>query len=382
MKMKINTAWKISLALLVVGAVAATPGRLWAQSKKANPGVTVYTMDNATNGNHVLIFQPQADGKFTNSASIETGGTGSGGGGLASQGSIQISPDGKWLFVCNPGSDEISVFSIGPKGLELSDKVNSGGEMPVSLALRNNLLYVVNSGGTVGGTDNITAFTFAGGKLTALAQSTRPVSGAFTTPTDAVFTEDGKVLVVTERDTTNIDTYTIGPDGLATSHQIFISPGAQPFGTAAGRGNRIFVSEASGVPGASSASSYRVSNTGGLTDISLTNSTMQHAACWLVLTPDEQFAYTANAASGTLSAFNVSPNGVLSLLDFNGITGNIGAGSHPVDMAVSQDGGFLFALANGNGTLNVFQISCDGALVYLDSLRGIPASAAGLAIHN
>jgi 6-phosphogluconolactonase (cycloisomerase 2 family) len=381
MKTKINTVWKISLALLVVGAVAI-PGRLWAGTKKANSGVTVYTMDNATNGNHVLIFQQQDDGKITNSGSIETGGAGSGGGGLASQGSIQISSDGKWLFVCNPGSDEISVFNIWQNGLELSDKVNSGGQMPVSLALRNNLLYVVNSGGTVGGTDNITAFTFAGGKLTALAQSTRPVSAAFTTPTDAVFTEDGKVLIVTERDTTNIDTYTIGSDGLATSHQIFISPGAQPFGIAAGRSDRIFVSEASGVPGASSASSYHVSDTGALTDISLTNSTMQHAACWLVLTPDEHYAYTANAGSGTLSAFNVSPNGALSLLDFNGITGNIGAGSHPVDMAVSQDGRFLFALANGNGTLNVFQISCDGALVYLDSLDGIPTSAAGLAVHK
>jgi 6-phosphogluconolactonase (cycloisomerase 2 family) len=114
----------------------------------------------------------------------------------------------------------------------------------------------------------------------------------------------------------------------------------------------------------------------------VTNSTKQHAACWLVLTPDEHFAYTANAASGTLSAFSVSPNGVLRLLDFNGITGNIGAGSHPVDMTVSQDGRFLFALANGNGTLNVFQISCDGALVYLDSLGGVATSAAGLAIHN
>jgi 6-phosphogluconolactonase (cycloisomerase 2 family) len=162
---------------------------------------------------------------------------------------------------------------------------------------------------------------------------------------------------------------------------MFLSPGPKPFGFAVGRSDRIFVSEAAGVPGASSASSYHVSNNGDLTVISPTNSTKQQAACWLVLTPDEKFAYTANAASGTLSAFSVSPNGVLSLLDFNGITGNIAAGSHPVDMAISQDGNFLFSLANGNGTLNLFQISCDGALVYRDSLDGIATSAAGLAIH-
>ncbi|HEX3628103.1 MAG TPA: beta-propeller fold lactonase family protein [Verrucomicrobiae bacterium] len=351
-------------------------------SSKAAEGVTIYTMDNAINGNHVLIFQQQKNGALAQTGSIETGGAGSGGGGLASQGSIQISPDGQWLFVCNAGSDEISVFQIRQNRLELSDKVSSGGQMPVSLALRDHLLYVVNSGGTVGGTDNITAFTFVNGRLSALPQSTRPVSGAFTTPTDVAFIQDGKVLVVTERDTSIIDTYAIGANGLATSHQMFESAGKTPFGFAAGRRDRIFVSEAAGVPGASSASSYDVSDTGDLTGISLTNSTMQQAACWLVLTPDEQFAYTANAGSGTLSAFNVSPNGDLSLLDFNGITGNIAAGSHPVDMAVSQNGRFLFSLANGNGTLNVFQISCDGALVYLDSLGGIATSAAGLAIHN
>ncbi len=100
-----------------------------------------------------------------------------------------------------------------------------------------------------------------------------------------------------------------------------------------------------------------------------------------MLTPDERFAYLANASSGTLSAFAVSRDGDLNLLDFNGITGNIGTGSHPVDMAVSQDSHFLFSLANGNGTLNLFKISCDGALVYLDSLDGISTNAAGLAIQ-
>jgi len=367
-KTKLFSGLGLSLALLSATA-------------KAAEGVTVYTMDNAIAANHVLMFQEQ-NGKINAVGSVATGGTGSGGGGLPSQGSVQLSQDGQWLFVCNPGSSEISVFRTGPKGLALTDKVNSGGQNPVSLALRNNLLYVVNAGGSVGGTDNITAFTFAGGHLSALPQSTRPVSAAFTTPTDIAFIQNGKVLIVTERDTSVIDTYTIGADGLSTSHQLFASAGKASFGFAAGHSGHIFVSEAAGVPGASSASSYQVSDTGGLTVISPTNSTKQQAACWLVLTPDEKFAYTANAASGSLSAFSVSSNGDLSLLDFNGITGNIGSGSHPVDMAVSQDGGFLFALANGNGTLNLFQISCDGALVYLDSLDGIPTSAAGLAIQK
>jgi 6-phosphogluconolactonase (cycloisomerase 2 family) len=75
----------------------------------------------------------------------------------------------------------------------------------------------------------------------------------------------------------------------------------------------------------------------------------------------------------------VATDGRLHLLESDGVAADIGNGSHPVDMATSNDGRFLFSLANGNGTLNAFRIAADGSLKSLGSASGIPASAAGLA---
>jgi 6-phosphogluconolactonase len=372
--MKVSRISKLSAAYSIGFA-------LFAAAASADDDTRIYTMDNAASANHVLVFRQDRGGGLHAEGSVETGGAGAGAG-LSSQGSIALSQDGRWLFVCNAGSGEISVFKAGKDRLDLADKVNSGGAMPVSLALRDNLLYVLNAGGEAGGTDNLSGFVFADGKLHALPNSTQALSGTNTTPTDVAFSDEGGVLVVTEKGTSLIDTFAIGHDGLAASHQIFVSAGQAPFGFAAGRKDRIYVSEAAGVPGASSASSYQVSNTGGLTVISPTNSTMQQAACWLILSPDERFAYTANAGSGTLSGFGIASNGDLALLSANGVTANIGSGSHPVDMGVSHDGGYLFVVANGNGTLNVFHIARDGSLAPVDSVSGIAASAAGLAVRD
>jgi 6-phosphogluconolactonase len=347
---------------------------LLGSTAKADDHSVVYTMDNAVGANHVLVFQQDEKGALHGTGSAATGGGGTGGG-LSDQGSVILSHDGQWLFVCNAGSDEISVFSTAHNRLQLVDKVSSGGQMPVSLALHHNLLYVVNAGGLAGGQDNITGFFFVDGRIVALPGSTRALSADNTGPAEVAFTHDGNTLIVTERLTNLIDTFTVGDDGLAAVHQTFASAGADPFGFSVGHQDRIFVSEATD----STASSYSVSDEGDLNVISASVPTKQHAACWLTLTPDEHYAYTADAGSGTLSGFSVAADGSVHLLEADGVAAVIGNGSHPVDMAPSNDGRFLFSLANGNGTLNAFRIAADGSLKSLGAARGIPASAAGLA---
>src|SRR5436853_3426 len=140
---------------------------LLSTTAKAEEGGAVYTMDNSASGNHVLAFQRGENGGLSNVRSVATGGVGTGAG-LSSQGSVLLSRDGRWVFVCNAGSSEISVLAVAEKGLKLTDRSASGGKMPVSLALRHNLLYVLNAGGGAGDKDNITAFIFADGKLVAL----------------------------------------------------------------------------------------------------------------------------------------------------------------------------------------------------------------------
>src|SRR5438045_1360506 len=88
---------------------------LWTTAK-ADEGSAVYTMDNSASGNHVLAFQPGENGELTGAGSFATGGVGTGAG-LSSQGSVVLSRDGRWLFVCNAGSSEISVLATSGNGL-------------------------------------------------------------------------------------------------------------------------------------------------------------------------------------------------------------------------------------------------------------------------
>jgi 6-phosphogluconolactonase len=372
MKQSNSTKHFIGLALGV--AVFAT-------TAQAGEAGALYTMDNATGANHVLVLQRNEIGALTGAGSFATGGAGAGTAqGLPSQGSVLLSQDGRWLFVCNAGSSDISVLAVGPRGLTLTDKVASGGQMPLSLDLRHDLLYVLNAGGLVGDKDNITAFLLAGGKLVPVPHSTCALSADNTGPAQVAFTQDGDTLIVTERATSLIDTFVVSNDGLASGLKSFPSVGATPFGFDVGRGNRLYVSEAAGgAANASSASSYQVSRDADLAVISGAVPTQQTAACWLITSHDGRYIYTANAGSGSISAYRVGHQGSLELLDADGRTGVTGDGSHPTDMAQSQDGRFLYSLNNGNGTISAFRVKPGGSLEPLMVLNGLPTTAAGLA---
>jgi len=365
----------ISLAAFVSNAAATDTGVL-------------YTADNASSGNHIQVIK-RSGGALSFGPAYATGGLGLGSAqGLPSQGSVLLSPDGRWLFVCNAGSDEISVFETIPGGeLQLTDKVGSGGKHPLSLAFNGNLLYVLNAGGYVGDSDNVTAFHFGCGNLTMLPDSSRTVgigaNAGMTGPAQVSFGRGGDTLVVTERGlnaptNTMIDTWVLDHDGMATNHQVFSSGAGGNFGFAVGRGNRLFVSEAAGgMMNASAVSSYVLSDAGHLTVIDSSVSTKQTAACWLVLSSDGRFLYTANAGSASLSAFRVQPSGSLSLLDASGVSATTGA--HPADMTFSHDGHRLFSLNNGDGTISGFMVKSNGELGADSSLSGLPNTSAGLA---
>jgi 6-phosphogluconolactonase len=368
---------KTSLLTNYLGLLGVGLSALVSTANAADTGI-LYTTDNSSAGNHVMVIT-RADGAMSVTGTYATGGLGLGSAdGLGSQGSVLLSPDSQWLFVCNAGSGEISVFeTVSGGGLQLTDKVGSGGGQPVSLTLNGSLLYVLNvADGT--NNDNITAFHFGCGNLTMLPGSSRSLSAASTTPTQVSFSRDGDNLVVTEKIAGLIDTWVLEHDGMATNHQIFMSEGVWPFGFAVGHGNRIYVSEAdAGVANASSVSSYQLTDSGGLTDISAKVPTEQTAACWLALTFDGSFVYTANAGSATISGFRVGARGSLELLKVAGLPAS--TGMHPADMAFSSDGLTLFSLNNGDGTVSAFRIKSNGSLEPMSGLTGLPTTSAGLA---
>lgn len=343
---------------------------------------SVYTMSNAAAGNSVLVFERDLVGKLSPAGEFATGGLGTGTG-LGNQNAVVLDPANRWLFVVNAGSDDVSVFAITEDGLTLVDRQDSGGERPISLAYARNLLYVLNAGGAVGGTDSITGFSVgADGTLTPIPASTRSLSQANTAPAQISFNADGDVLVVTEKATNLIDSFTVDSSGIAGTVNSHVSAGTTPFGFAIGKRDQLFVSEAAGgATDLSSVSSYHLGKDGSLALISPAVGTTETAACWLVVTNDGRFTYTTNAGSGSISGYRIGFDGSLTLLDASGKTGNTGKDSGPLDMALSNDGRNLYTLNGQSDTIGVFAVKDKGGLAKLNSHIEVPASANGLAVR-
>jgi len=218
------------------------------------------------------------------------------------------------------------------------------------------------------------------GPLSSLAGSTRFLSAGNTGPAQISFRPDGRFLAVTEKATNLIDAWRVGHDGLASDFVENFSEGATPFGFAFGKRDQLFVSEAAGgAADASSMSSYVLEGDGTLQVVNSEVPTTETAACWVVVTNDGRFAYTTNAGSGSVSGYRIAFDGTITLLDTNGVTGNTGGGSGPIDMALSNNSRYLFTLNGGNNTIGAFQVHADGSLSPLPGASGIPEGANGLA---
>jgi len=335
----------------------------------------VYTLTNAAGGNAVLVYERATNGNLSLQGSYPTGGLGSGAG-LGSQGATVLSENNHLLFAVNAGSNQVSVFEVQKQGLNLVDVVGSGGSSPISLTLHDELLYVLNAGGS----GNISGFRVnEDGSLTPLSGSIQPLSnggiGAAPGPAEIAFGSDGTTLVVTEKATNLIDTYKV-EDGIADAPISYPSSGATPFGFAFDKHNHLIVSEAFGGAANSSAVSSYLVHEDEFDTVSPSIATTQTAACWIAISKNGKYAYTTNAGSGTISSYAIGSDGALTLL--NPAAGSTGAGSSPVDMAFSNNGAYLYALGAAAHTISIFQMSADGSLVSLGSI-GVPAGVVGLA---
>jgi 6-phosphogluconolactonase len=360
-----------TLAALVVLATVAlfAPGAI-AFSDTAG---AVYVLTNSPAGNAVLVYGRGGDGSLTPAGSFATGGAGSGAG-LGSQNAVTVSDDHQWLFAVNAGSNSISSFRIRPgQVLELVGTAPSGGSMPTSVAFHRGLLYVLNAGVP----NNVTGFAVTGdGALTPLPDSTRPLSAAATSPAQVGFDDEGTTVIVTERATNRVDTYTVGSDGRLTGPFVHPSAGPTPFGFAVDKRNTLFVSEAGAGGGASS---YRIGADGSLALMSSMVMTGQRAACWAVVTKNGRYGYVTNAGTGNISGFAIGQDGSASLLNADGVTAVIGG--NPTDVGVSVDSHFLYARVNTTNSIAVLAIGADGSLEPLPSLTGNPTGLAGLVAY-
>lgn len=330
----------------------------------------VLSMSNAPEGNELLVFERDADGALTSVESLPTGGMGSGAG-LGSQGAITTSPDGQFLYVVNAGSDQISSFRIYDDHLALVDLVSSGGERPVSVTASDDRIFVVNADG-----DNVQGFTVDEGILTAVAS--QPLSGTGTGPAQVGLTPGGDALIVTEKATNSLVTYWVAPDGTMSAPTVSASVGATPFGFDFDSSGVMVVSEAfMGNEGESAASSYVLGSVEP-EPISSSVGSGQSAACWLVIARD-QFAYTTNTASNTISGYTIGEDGSIDLFEDAGVTIDLGPDQGPLDAALSAGDEYLYVINNGSDTIVGFAIADDGSLEQLPGSFGVPETALGLA---
>ena len=78
------------------------------------------------------------------------------------------------------------------------------------------------------------------------------------------------------------------------------------------------------------------------------------------------------------AAFAIRRDGILERVSASGADGSTGAGSHTIDLSVSADGQYLYALANVGQTVTAFRIARDGTLAPAGQFVGVPVSTVGL----
>jgi len=374
------------LVLAVVAAVVVTGGA--SASSTSRVIGHVYVNDNTAPVNTVAGFDRHADGSLTamQGSPFAIGGAGTGQPD-ASQGSLQLSDDGRYLLAVDAGSNEISVVRIKPDGSlqPAGAPVASGGVDPVSIGVHGDLVYVANAGpGRNVGDTNYTGFRLnPGGQL-------RPISGStYVLPNDSkpgqvLFSGDGTRAAGTRIATSLIDSFTVGRDGRLTpapgspyDAQAFSPP--QGFGQLGSEFNPIdpselFVSDAHVASGGAAfpglVSSFTDAADGTLTPVGAPVANDGGAACWIEISHDGKFLFVVNTASASISSYSIGAGGTLTFLQSTG-KGQIGGGAE--DARLSPDGSTLWVVESGTNAVTGFTVD-GGTLTPLTEAAG-PAGA-------
>jgi 6-phosphogluconolactonase len=353
-----------------------------------NSAGAVFAMTNATEGNEIVVYSRASDGTLTRLNRRErTRGLGIGVD-TDTQGPLRLSPNNRFLYAVNPGSDNLSVFEVDGTRLRFLQIIDAG-DQPLSLTIHGNLLYVLD--GSVA-EQGIMGFRIAAdGTLTALPDSFRMLSSPIAVPGEIKFSPDGRTLLITHK-TTNvllspqnaIDAFTVDANGYASPMPIRnASFGLRPFALDFRSDGKLVVVEAfNAAMGRAAASSYQLNSNGTLSVISGSIPNGQTDICWVVITNDGRYVYAANFGSGTISSYRFDASGALALI--NGSAAFLGDMSQPVDMDLSQNGHFLYQLLRGTGAVAAFRIEANGSLTALGVVAGglpVADGASGLAAY-
>jgi 6-phosphogluconolactonase len=393
-----------SAPTLAIGGVAAGG---------SHPVGAVYVASNDYSGNEILTFPRYADGSLGPvEQGVPTGGRGSGPGlvlpddPLGAQSSLIVDQESQLLFAVNAGSNDVSVFSIDGSTLTLADRQSSDGAYPVSLALFDHTLYVLNAAG-----NSVAGFGVDDdGHLTHLqtcalpslpsgadpvlpgtqTQSPQPV--IVQTAGQVGFSPDGTKLVVVSKEGPRLQSgfpfsSTLGPGRIHVydvggAHHTLLNcgnptttvlpsngsgNGKMPFAFAWTAQGQLLLTEVFGATtsfGGSAVSSFALRGDT-LTPISTSIPNSQTAACWIVRRGRD--VYVANNVSNASNQPNVISRYVVNSKGQLAPNPAVAAtlGTSPTDVAVTANGRFIYQLATGSAQVWPFRVGSTGGLTGL-----------------
>jgi 6-phosphogluconolactonase (cycloisomerase 2 family) len=337
----------------------------------------VFTNNNILISNSVTAFSVNpSDGVLTKLGTTGTDGAGCGGGVYAPN-RIITSPDGKYLYVSNDGSDNITIFrvnkwtgAITPVGSPAATGNTSGCTTPNGMSLAvtpgGDFLYAATRN-----SQNIRIFSVAKNGTLSQVGGLVPLPG---TPDSIKVRRDGKFLAAGLFSSNNVAMFCIGPSGTlaVVPGSPFASGGpGYPSGVAGvdfnPRGDLLFGGQANF--GATIVDVFGVGRNGTLSpvtgspftfDLGTSNSNV-------VLDPSGHILYASNQDSSSVIDFIVGPNGALTLGANQPVS--LGSNVFPVGMAVntlfSYDLGtqtFLYVADYHYSQVFVFTVDYDGTL--------------------
>jgi 6-phosphogluconolactonase len=371
---KIKKSGAIAIGVLTLGLTGPAVTAAVAAPQHSTVVGHVYVNDNAAGSNTIAAFDRHANGSLTAEAGSPFAAGGAGlGAGTGSQGSLEVTPDGRYLLAVDAGSNQISVLRIHPDGSVspvAGGPVSSHGIEPVSVAVtrwgRADLVYVANAGD---GGANYTGFILNRfGQLRHLDGSTVPVPDGSVLG-DVLFNTTGTVLAGARVGTQLVDSFNVGRNGLlyAAPGSPFTAQGPGPIGSEFSpvRPNQLFVSNAHGGANNGTVSAFKVSRAGVLSSIGASPfADNQTAPCWVEISHDGRFLFTSNTAVPSISRYSIASDGSLTLLGSTPLSATSEAG--PVDLRLSPSGKNLYVVDSGSQAISSFAVN-GGSLTELTS---------------
>ncbi|AMV27401.1 6-phosphogluconolactonase [Gemmata sp. SH-PL17] len=361
--------------------------------------------------NAVLAYNRAANGELHQIGTFATGGTGQLNvpklvGPDDGDQQVQATPDGKFLFAVNQGSDTITAFRIRTDGsLDRVGVFATGGDQPDSIGIAGTHLYVANRGNAAAGAPgttapSVTAFNInRDGTLSAIPHSkvTFPV-GTFVTQT--LVSRDNRFLFVeaaTLEGTAGGNTLTpfrINADGTLT---------AAPGGAAgAGTNAPILLGSAvhpslniiyTGFTSAGQIGVFTYDETG-RTNFVGTSADQGAGPCWCAVSADGRALYVANTGTDSIGVFSLAdPLHPVQIeeVQLGGPRVKNGTANSPranaFEIALDPTGKYLFAVTQSTdpsfpqgNQLHTLKIARDGTLTepnapVIFSKRDVPANA-------